>query len=188
MRTVAWHEGKIRLIDQRQLPWELVVVDIDNYTDVAWAINGMVVRGAPAIGAAAAFGMALAARQSQSRDREGLLADLQAAGDALCAARPTAVNLSWAVARLLLRAERASDPAAIPDALLAEVRRSRLAWVVAGLLFAGVAGQPYQQAAFEVEDHVAQRGAVLAHFPLQQGEQGVGGGSRGHRLSLLPSP
>jgi methylthioribose-1-phosphate isomerase len=66
--------------------------------------------------------MALAARQSQSRDREGLLADLQAAGDALCAARPTAVNLSWAVARLLLRAERASDPAAIPDALLAEAQ------------------------------------------------------------------
>jgi methylthioribose-1-phosphate isomerase len=82
----------------------------------------MVVRGAPAIGAAAGFGMALAARQSRSQSREDLLADLQAAGDVLCAARPTAVNLSWAVARLLRRAESELDPAVIPSVLLAEAQ------------------------------------------------------------------
>ncbi|MCP4514975.1 MAG: S-methyl-5-thioribose-1-phosphate isomerase, partial [Delftia sp.] len=82
----------------------------------------MVIRGAPAIGAAAAFGMALAARESRTLDRAKLLADLHAAGQVLCAARPTAVNLSWAVARLLRRAESELAPAAIPDALLAEAQ------------------------------------------------------------------
>ena len=53
MRTVEWHNGKVRMIDQRELPWELVHVEYDNYTDVARAITDMVVRGAPAIVAAA---------------------------------------------------------------------------------------------------------------------------------------
>ena len=122
MRSVEWYNGNVRMIDQRLLPAEFCQVDYDDYCDVAQAIRTMVVRGAPAIGAAAGFGMALAARQSQSRDREDLLADLQAAGDVLCAARPTAVNLSWAVARLLRCAEQESDPAAIPDALLSEAQ------------------------------------------------------------------
>jgi len=82
----------------------------------------MVIRGAPAIGAAAAFGMALAAQESRAQGRDELLANLRAAGEALCAARPTAVNLSWAVARLLRRAESEPTPATIPDALLAEAQ------------------------------------------------------------------
>jgi methylthioribose-1-phosphate isomerase len=122
MRSVEWYDGKVRMIDQRLLPSEFRQVDYGDYRDVAQAIRTMVVRGAPAIGAAAGFGMALAAWQSQSRNRESLLADLQAAGDVLCAARPTAVNLSWAVARLLRRAEAEPDPAAIPGALLAEAQ------------------------------------------------------------------
>ena len=122
MRSVEWYNGKVRMIDQRLLPSEFRQVDYDDYHDVAQAIRTMVVRGAPAIGAAAGFGMALAARQSQSRDREGLLADLKEAGDVLCAARPTAVNLSWAVTRLLRHAERESNPAVVPDVLLAEAQ------------------------------------------------------------------
>jgi methylthioribose-1-phosphate isomerase len=82
----------------------------------------MVIRGAPAIGAAAALGMALAAHESQAKDRDGLLADLDAAAQVLRAARPTAVNLSWAVARLLRCAEAESDFSAIPDALLTEAQ------------------------------------------------------------------
>lgn len=119
MRSVEWHNGKVRMIDQRLLPAEFRLVEYESHRDVAQAIRAMVVRGAPAIGAAAAFGVALAARESQAHDRSGLLADLREAADVLCAARPTAVNLSWAVARLLRRAEAEPEFAAIPDALLA---------------------------------------------------------------------
>jgi methylthioribose-1-phosphate isomerase len=82
----------------------------------------MVVRGAPAIGAAAAFGMALAGRTSRAQDRRGVLADLRTAAETLCAARPTAVNLSWAVTRLLRRAEAEPEASAIPGALVAEAQ------------------------------------------------------------------
>jgi methylthioribose-1-phosphate isomerase len=122
MRSVEWHNGKVRMIDQRGLPAEFQLVEYESHREVAQAIRTMVVRGAPAIGGAAGFGMALAARESQAQDREGLLADLRAAGDVLCAARPTAVNLSWAVSRLLRRAEAEPTLAAIPDALLAEAQ------------------------------------------------------------------
>jgi methylthioribose-1-phosphate isomerase len=122
MRSVEWHDGKVRMIDQRLLPTEFRLIEYEDHREVAQAIHAMVVRGAPAIGAAAAFGMVLAVQRSQARDRDGLLADLRAAAEILRAARPTAVNLSWAVARLLRRADAESDPAIIPDALLAEAQ------------------------------------------------------------------
>jgi len=69
MRTIEWGpNGTVKMIDQRKLPLEFVVVEFDDYRDVAMAIREMYIRGAPAIGAAAAFGLALAARQSQARD------------------------------------------------------------------------------------------------------------------------
>lgn len=122
MRSVEWRDGKVRMIDQRILPTEFRRVEYDDYHEVAEAIRTMVIRGAPAIGAAAGFGMALAARQSQAQDKESLLADLHAAADVLRAARPTAVNLSWAVTRLLRRAESEPDPNVMPDALLDEAQ------------------------------------------------------------------
>ena len=122
MRSVEWYDNKVRMIDQRLLPSEFRLVEYRNYNEVAQAIRTMVIRGAPAIGAAAAFGMALAAQESRAQGRDELLANLRAAGEALCAARPTAVNLAWAVARLLRRAESESTPATIPDALLAEAQ------------------------------------------------------------------
>jgi methylthioribose-1-phosphate isomerase len=122
MRSVEWHENKVRMIDQRLLPSEFRLVEYAEHHQVAEAIRSMVVRGAPAIGAAAAFGMALAAFNSQARDRENLLSDLHIAAKSLCAARPTAVNLSWAVNRLLDRAEMESDSSAIPAVLLAEAQ------------------------------------------------------------------
>ncbi len=122
MRSVEWHDGKVRMIDQRLLPAEFRLVEYEDYREVAQAIRTMVIRGAPAIGAAAAFGMALAARGACAQDRNSLLTDLRAAGEVLLAARPTAVNLSWAVTRLLQRAEAEPDPSAIPDALLAEAQ------------------------------------------------------------------
>lgn len=118
MRSIEWHNGTVRMIDQRLLPTTFQRLACTSYEDVAEAIRDMAIRGAPAIGAAGAFGMALAARQSQARSRDAMLSDLYAAAERLEAARPTAVNLSWAVSRMLQRAERKEDPAAIRDAVL----------------------------------------------------------------------
>jgi methylthioribose-1-phosphate isomerase len=110
------------MIDQRLLPTTFQMLTCDDYWEVAQAIRDMAIRGAPAIGAAAAFGMALAARRSQAGDRDELLSDLDDAAKTLKAARPTAVNLSWAVSRMARRAEREADDAAIRDALLEEAQ------------------------------------------------------------------
>jgi methylthioribose-1-phosphate isomerase len=101
MRTVEWVNGQVRMIDQKKIPWELAVVDLSDYQSVAAAITDMTVRGAPAIGASAAFGMALAAQQSKATSLENLIADLQDAAVVLKAARPTAVNLAWGVDKLM---------------------------------------------------------------------------------------
>jgi len=118
MRTIEWQDGRVRMIDQRLLPTTFKMLDCESYEEVAEAIRDMAIRGAPAIGAAAAFGMALAARQSTARSRAELLADLRAAAQTMEAARPTAVNLSWALARMMRHAEKETDPAAIRDTLL----------------------------------------------------------------------
>jgi len=127
MRSVEWHsaenqQGIVRMIDQRLLPIELRLLELKNLEAVAHAIQDMAVRGAPAIGAAAAFGMALAARRSQADDRDGLWRDLENAATTLQAARPTAVNLAWAVERILDRAASESDREGIQEAALAEAQ------------------------------------------------------------------
>src|SRR4051812_45461202 len=101
MRSVEWIDGRVRMIDQRKLPWELSHVEYTDYREIAQAITDMVVRGAPAIGASAAFGMALAAKQSLALDMGSLLDFIDVAGVILKKARPTAVNLAWAVDRML---------------------------------------------------------------------------------------
>ncbi len=99
MRTVFWdyENNTVKLIDQRLLPFEFIIAEFENYHEVARSITEMYVRGAPAIGATAAFGMALAARQSSAGSVAVLRSELAAAAEVLNAARPTAVNLSWAV-------------------------------------------------------------------------------------------
>lgn len=103
MRTVKWDytHQQVRMIDQRLLPGEYREVGFASYVQVADAIQQMVVRGAPAIGAAAAFGMALAAHTSSAGEVEELQDDMAAAAETLQAARPTAINLTWAVERML---------------------------------------------------------------------------------------
>ncbi len=127
MRTVYWDydNDTVKMIDQRLLPFSLEIAEFDDFREVGRAITEMYVRGAPAIGAAAAFGMALAARQSEATSREAMLADLQAAGDILNEARPTAVNLYWAVRRQLKTAadEALDTPDAIRNALLEAAQR-----------------------------------------------------------------
>ena len=126
MRTVYWDDATdtVKMIDQRQLPWTFEIAEFADYREVARAITEMYVRGAPAIGAAAAFGMALASRQSEATNREALLTDLDAAAAVLNAARPTAVNLAWAVERMLrtARSETLDTPDAIREAILAEAQ------------------------------------------------------------------
>lgn len=101
MRTVFWEEHQLKMIDQRILPGRFEVVSYKDHRSVAQAIKDMVVRGAPAIGAAAAFGLALAGFESASSSTRELIADLQAASQTLKDARPTAVNLAWAVDRVM---------------------------------------------------------------------------------------
>ena len=122
MRSVEWIDGRVRLIDQRLLPAEFQLVDYADYRDVAQAIRDMVVRGAPAIGATAAFGMVLAAYEGSTQNT--VQDTLNTAAVVLLASRPTAVNLSWAVARLLRCAETASEAGYdIPTTLLEEAEK-----------------------------------------------------------------
>jgi methylthioribose-1-phosphate isomerase len=124
MRTVFWEDDKVKMIDQRLLPGEFVIAEFDTVEGVARSIREMYVRGAPAIGATAAFGMALAAQNSPATDRDSLLADLRQAKAILDAARPTAVNLSWATSRQLDVAESMDEvgPDEIRRALLTEAQ------------------------------------------------------------------
>ena len=125
MRTIWWENGQVRMIDQRILPLEFEIVTYSDYRAVAKSITDMVIRGAPAIGAAGAYGMALAAQQSAAIDRDSLLADLVAAKKVLDTARPTAVNLTWATQRLIDLAYHLVLPTTddIRSALLAEAER-----------------------------------------------------------------
>lgn len=101
MRTVEWHDGRVRMIDQRQLPWNFSYIEYEDYREVAQAITDMVVRGAPAIGATGAFGMALAAYQCPAQVIGSAIEYLEVAAVILKKARPTAVNLAWAVDRMM---------------------------------------------------------------------------------------
>ena len=126
MRTVEWDPARaqVRMIDQRLLPGELRFVAYDDFRQVAAAIRDMVVRGAPAIGATAAFGLALAAYQSLSNDSIALRSDLKDAAETLQEARPTAVNLSWALKRVLGAAMAVQGSAdQVREAVLAEAQR-----------------------------------------------------------------
>jgi methylthioribose-1-phosphate isomerase len=113
------------MIDQKRLPWELELVDLNSVEAVARAIADMTVRGAPAIGASAAFGMALAGQQSHAETPEALLNDLVYAGNLLKASRPTAVNLAWAVDRMLALATQKeyAHPILVRENLLNEAQR-----------------------------------------------------------------
>jgi methylthioribose-1-phosphate isomerase len=127
MQTVWWEPGAVCLIDQTKLPHAIETVRCRTVAEVAQAIRAMIVRGAPAIGVTAAYGMALIAEQSQ-QSGPALLDDLTAAKATLDAARPTAVNLRWATDRMFDAARRllADDSTLSPAAqLLAEAHAIR---------------------------------------------------------------
>lgn len=108
MDTMRWTEDAIlELLDQTMLPSDIQYLRCEDYTDVAGAIKCLAVRGAPAIGAAAAYALALAAKKMDASSREEFIAELTAVADELSSARPTAVNLRWALDRLLQKVRQA---------------------------------------------------------------------------------
>jgi methylthioribose-1-phosphate isomerase len=122
MRSVEWQAGKVRMIDQRQLPWALVYVEYADHRQVAQAIVDMVVRGAPAIGAAATFAVVLAAQECMALPIAEQKAFVRAAAQHIRNARPTAVNLMWAVDRMVALLDADTDGHRLVDRLLAEAQ------------------------------------------------------------------
>ncbi len=121
LQTVQWQSGKVKLIDQTILPARLSYVELGDWRDVADAIRTMIVRGAPAIGCTAALGMALGAQGITADSREAFLSELNEIADVFRASRPTAVNLFWAVDRMLAIAEAGhAGTGDIQAAMLAE--------------------------------------------------------------------
>jgi methylthioribose-1-phosphate isomerase len=108
--TIEWRRGRVRLIDQRALPGELRFVECASVDELCDAIRSLAVRGAPALGAAGAFGVALAAHTIADES------EVRAAARHLAAARPTAVNLAWGVERALAAWEKGGAGAALGEA------------------------------------------------------------------------
>jgi methylthioribose-1-phosphate isomerase len=122
VQTLRWRDARLELIDQRRLPASVEYVACASAEETARAIRDMVVRGAPAIGCAAAYGIALEALSLQKTSSPGFFAGMSKAFDALAGSRPTAVNLFWAIDRMraVLDGMKASPPAAIAARLLEE--------------------------------------------------------------------
>jgi len=120
---VDWKDNSVIMIDQTKLPNELVFVKYTDYNDVAQAIRTLVVRGAPAIGVSGAFGMALAALQSKSETKEGLLSDLEKAKKTLFETRPTAVNLSWGLEIIMEIAKQGNSISDIRESVINKAKQ-----------------------------------------------------------------
>jgi len=108
MRTIEWENGVVVTIDQTMLPHDEILLELTDCVQVASAIKEMKIRGAPLIGVAAAYGLALTVYHSKAEEREELLRELERSADLLKRTRPTAVNLFWAVDRVLGRVRSVS--------------------------------------------------------------------------------
>ena len=126
MKSIEWMGDRVRMIDQTRLPLEEVYIETADYLEIADAIKKLKIRGAPAIGIAAAFGFALAAHQFKGQDWERFDRHLKGVAGVLLSTRPTAVNLSWAVNKmrcvLLANSNRAIEEVKV--VLLAEAQRT----------------------------------------------------------------
>lgn len=110
IRPVFWYHDHVLLIDQTHLPTEYRIVEIRRFMDMAEAIQTMIVRGAPAIGIAAAYGMYLGAREITATNHQDFLVALEYVANSLRATRPTAVNLFWAIDQMLATARQVPAP------------------------------------------------------------------------------
>ena len=127
IETVSYRDGVVRLLDQTRLPREVVHLECTSAEEVADAIRRLAVRGAPAIGVAAAYGLVLGLAAHRDAPRGEFLARLAAVRDLLAATRPTAVNLRWALDRLerVAAARPTEPPARLWEALLDEAHAIR---------------------------------------------------------------
>ncbi len=123
IRPIEWSGDKLLLLDQTLLPMEQTTLEVASCRQAVDAIREMRVRGAPAIGVTAAYAMVLAAREIEATDISTFLDRLREAGTTVSAARPTAVNLQWAIQRMLTTAEVESDLAQLRERLLGEAQR-----------------------------------------------------------------
>ncbi len=120
IRPIRWQDGRLMLLDQTRLPVDEATIVVECYEQAVSAIREMRVRGAPAIGVTAAYAVAMAARDIPSNDRVEFLFALKQACDDIRAARPTAVNLGWAVDRMMALAESTDAAGEIVPILIAE--------------------------------------------------------------------
>jgi len=124
VRTIEWQDGAVVIVDQTKLPNEVVWVKMTDYKAMASAIKEMKLRGAPLIGVAAAYGLALSAFHSKAKTRDELLKELEESAAVLRKTRPTAVNLFWAINRIMKMArETAGTKEALAEAVVAEAQR-----------------------------------------------------------------
>jgi len=118
LKTVEWKDKSVVMIDQTKLPNELIFVAYTDYNDVANAIRTLVIRGAPAIGVAGAFGLALAALQSKATTKEDMIKDLEQAKKILFETRPTAVNLAWGLNKMMNVAKNSQNINEIKESIV----------------------------------------------------------------------
>jgi len=125
INTIKWEKGKIKIIDQTLLPGKLVYLKFGDVKDFWHAIKRLQVRGAPALGVAAAYGVYLGIQHSRAKDFNGFIHDLDCATRFIGSARPTAVNLFWGLARMRAAAVKNKNKsvAAIKKALLSEAHK-----------------------------------------------------------------
>ncbi len=124
MRTIEWKNGAVVTVDQTLLPEREVWLKLEDCKQVASAIKEMKMRGAPLIGVAAAYGLALTAYHSKVKSRENLMKELEESAETLRRTRPTAVNLFWAVERVIKRAkETKGDAEALRRSVIKEAQK-----------------------------------------------------------------
>lgn len=124
MRTIAWCDGTVVTIDQTKLPLEIVRLELTTLDQMAEAIRTLRIRGAPLLGAAAGFAVALSAYHSKAKTVQDLLVELNKAGELIKSTRPTAVNLFWAVDRVLDKAKSfTGDIKELKTCVIAEAQR-----------------------------------------------------------------
>jgi len=122
-KVIEWLGDKIRVIDQTKLPHEEVFLELADFREVADAIKELRIRGAPDIGVAAAYGLALGAQRIDASSKDEFLAKLRPVSEALSLSRPTAVNLFWALDRMNRVAQSGEEVSQIKADLLAEAQR-----------------------------------------------------------------
>ncbi|TFF84528.1 MAG: S-methyl-5-thioribose-1-phosphate isomerase [Promethearchaeota archaeon] len=121
--SIEWKNSKVRMIDQTLLPFELKFLELEDFREVANSIKVMNIRGAPAIGVAAAMGMALATIEYKDLPKEKFLKKMQEAANTIKSTRPTASNLFWAVNRIWkMVSTYPDDPNTISDLVIEEAK------------------------------------------------------------------